>query len=175
MPFTPFHFGVHATVALPLKKRIDIPAFILANVIIDIEPLLVMIFNLNYPLHGYAHTFIGSFIIGSLWGSIAYALRGPLAKIMHFLKLPYLPALKISILSGAAGGCLHVLFDAPVYADIKPFFPLNVNPLYGLISMPSMYLLCTLLFIPAFILYFGTVKKYKSDLSIRQTNGKECL
>ncbi len=158
MPFTPFHFGAHAVVALPLQKKLDVPVFILANVIIDIEPLLVIVFNLNYPLHGYAHTFIGSFITGALWGSMAYALRKPLGKIINFLRLPYSPSLKMSILSGAAGCCLHVLFDSPIMTDIKPFFPLSVNPFYGHISKPIMYLLCTLLFIPAFMLYIRTVK-----------------
>jgi len=68
MPFTPFHFGAHACVAFPFNKKIDIPVFILANVAIDIEPLLVITLNLHYPLHGYAHTFIGAIFIGTLWG-----------------------------------------------------------------------------------------------------------
>ncbi len=159
MPFTPFHFGAHAVVALPLQKKLDVPVFILANVIIDIEPLLVIVFNLNYPLHGYAHTFIGSFFVGALWGIMAYALRNPLGKLMNFLKLPYSPSLKTSILSGVAGCWLHVLFDSLVIKDIKPFFPLAVNPLYGFVSKPVMYLICSLLFIPAFILYFRMTKK----------------
>lgn len=72
MPFTPFHFGPHACMALPINKKINIIVFILVNIIIDIEPLLVIIFNLSYPLHGYAHTFIGASIIGGIWGFIAY-------------------------------------------------------------------------------------------------------
>lgn len=123
-----------------------------------------MLFNLNYPHHGYVHTFVGSFVVGSLWGSIAYALRRPLGKIMHFLKLPYSPSMKKSILSGAAGGCLHVLFDAPLYRDIKPFYPLSINPLHGLVSTPMTYLLCILLFIPVFILYFVVIKEYKKSV-----------
>ena len=59
MPFTPFHFGPSATIAFPLRGKIDIPVFILANVAIGIEPLTVMILNLSYPLHGYAHSFLG--------------------------------------------------------------------------------------------------------------------
>ncbi len=71
MPFTPFHFGAHACAALPAGKKINILVFILANVIIDIEPLLIMIFNFAYPLHGYAHTFLGTSIIGFLWAALA--------------------------------------------------------------------------------------------------------
>lgn len=153
MPFTPFHFGAHACVALPLQKKLDVPVFILANVIIDIEPLLVMLFAWDYPLHGYVHTFLGSFVVGALWGCIAYPFRISITKLMNFFRLSYEPILRRSILSGALGGCMHVLFDAPLYTDIKPFYPFMVNPLYGLISIPQMYLLCSLLFIPAFVLY----------------------
>jgi hypothetical protein len=40
MPFTPCHFGPSACIALPLNRWIDLPVFLLANVAIDIEPLL---------------------------------------------------------------------------------------------------------------------------------------
>jgi len=32
--------------------------------------------------------------------------------------------------AGVLGWVLHVLMDTPLYADIKPFYPLVVNPLY---------------------------------------------
>jgi hypothetical protein len=45
-----FFFCPHACVALPLRRWIDVPVFIGANVVIDIEPLLVRLFRLNIPL-----------------------------------------------------------------------------------------------------------------------------
>ncbi|MBF0484325.1 MAG: hydrolase [Candidatus Omnitrophica bacterium] len=159
MPFTPFHFGAHTLVALSFKKQVDIPAFILANVVIDVEPLLVMLFNFDYPLHGYAHTLLGASIIGLLWGIVAYMFRAPLGKMMNFLGLPASSSLIMSLLSGLLGGCLHVLFDAPIYTDIRPFYPLNINPLYGIISISQIYLLCKILFIPAIVVYFLVRKK----------------
>jgi len=163
MPFTPFHFGPHACVAFPLSKYIDIPVFILANVVIDIEPLLVIIFNLSYPLHGYAHSFIGAFIIGALWGIIAFKYRTILKRLMKLLKLPYETTLKKCVISGVLGALLHVLFDAPLYADIKPFYPLRANPLYGLISIPFMYTFCGLMFIPALVFYLLSVQANQSS------------
>lgn len=163
MPFTPFHFGVHACVAFPLNKKLDIPVFILANVAIDIEPLLVITLNLFYPLHGYAHTFIGAILLGTLWGLIAFKCKYSLRRLMKFLKLPYETTLKKCIISGVLGALLHVLFDAPLYAEIKPFYPLSINPFYGLISNSSMYKLCTLLFVPALIFYVYSIIKFKND------------
>jgi len=161
MPFTPFHFGPAACVAFSLNKKIDIPIFILANVAIDIEPLLVIIFNLSYPLHGFTHSFLGAALIGILWGIIAFISKGMLQIIMRVFKLPYQTTIKKAIFSGILGSWFHVLFDTPLYMDIKPFYPLNINPLYGLVSHKSMYLLFSVLFIPAVTLYIYTVRKYK--------------
>ncbi len=83
MPFTPFHFGSHATVALPLRKYIDIPVFIGANIVVDVEPLLVMAFNLNYPLHGYCHTFLVGGLLGLAWGVAVDPFRSFIEKMMR--------------------------------------------------------------------------------------------
>jgi membrane-bound metal-dependent hydrolase YbcI (DUF457 family) len=153
MPFTPFHFGPSASIAFPLKRTIDIPVFILANVAIDIEPLTVMIFNLSYPLHGYAHSFLGAGLVGALWGVVAFKGKGILREAMHFLELKYETTITKAVISGILGAFSHVLLDAPIYTDIKPFYPLNINPLYGLVSQKAMYLFCSLLCIPAFLFY----------------------
>jgi len=165
MPFTPFHFGAHACVALPIDKHINTIVFILANVVIDIEPLLVMVFNLSYPLHGCAHTFIGASIVGGIWGFIAYQFRTTFEAVLETLKLPHKFALKQYILSGILGALLHVLFDAPLYADIRPFYPLETNPLYGLISSPLMYGICSILFVLAVILYFCAIRRHERTKS----------
>jgi membrane-bound metal-dependent hydrolase YbcI (DUF457 family) len=56
-------------------------------------------------------------------------------------------------LSGVLGAWLHVLFDAPVYTDIRPFYPLQVNPLYGCLSIDTVYVICAASFVPALIIY----------------------
>ena len=50
---------------------------------------------------------------------------------MSILRLPYTPTYVRMALSGVLGAWLHVLFDAPLYSDMKPFYPLQANPLYG--------------------------------------------
>ena len=66
MPFTPFHFGPGLLFGLLLLSYIDFPTFLLANVIIDIEPILVLSLKLNYPLHGILHSFLGGIIFSFL-------------------------------------------------------------------------------------------------------------
>ncbi|MBN2533552.1 MAG: hypothetical protein JXB88_11695 [Spirochaetales bacterium] len=155
MPFTPYHFGIHAAISIPLRKYIDIPVFILANVAVDIEPLIVILFQPEYPLHGYCHTFLFGSVIGILLAFIMYMSRGVIDTIVSVVHLEYKPRFITLIVSGITGVWLHILCDAPLYTDMKPFFPLENNPFYRLASSFTIYWICRLAFIPAIIL--GTV------------------
>lgn len=164
MPFTPFHFGPHACVSLPLYRRLDIPIFLGANVAIDIEPLLVMTLNLDYPLHGYCHTLLIGGLVGLLFAMAAYPLRRAIGRVMNRLRLPYEPTFGKMAVSGVLGAWLHVLFDAPIYTDIMPFYPSQANPLYGLLSIDAVYGICAACFVPALGIYIfvAFVRKRRS-------------
>lgn len=157
MPITPLHFGPGAVVALIFRRAIDLPVFILANVVVDIEPLMVMIFQYNYPLHGYAHTFLFGGTLGILWALAAFGMRDFLKKAMNVFALPYKARLGRMLLSGVLGIWFHVLLDSPLYADIRPFYPSDANPLYGLLGDAAVYKFCMLCFIPAIGLYLAGV------------------
>ncbi len=120
------------------------------------EPLLVMTLNLNAPLHGYVHTFLIGGVIGALFAVTFYPLRGLIGAGMKALRLPYAPTLKKMVLSGILGAWMHILFDAPLYLDIKPFYPLQTNPLYGVLSPRAVYGICIISFLPALLLYIYT-------------------
>jgi hypothetical protein len=157
MPFTPFHFGPHTCVALPLQRYIDVPIFVGVNVAIDIEPLLVMVYGFDYPLHGYCHTLLCGSLVGILLGLIAFPFRKVIRKIMSLLRLPYSINLLKMAISGMLGAWMHILFDMPLYQDIKPFYPLAANPLYGIVSAKAVYGTCALLFLPALLIYLYMV------------------
>jgi len=59
MPFTLFHLGP----GLLLLTYVDFPTFLVASVIVDIEPFLVLTLDLNYPLHGFLHPFLGGEVL----------------------------------------------------------------------------------------------------------------
>jgi membrane-bound metal-dependent hydrolase YbcI (DUF457 family) len=163
MPFTPYHFGPSGCIAILLYKRIDVLIFLLVNVALDIEPLLVIVFSLQYPIHGYAHTLFGAAIIGTLLGTILYIFKNPIQFIMvKLFRFPYESSKKKMIISGIGGGWFHIILDSLFHADIRPFYPLNFNPLYGIISRSMIYKLCAILFILALILYFAVIIKRKT-------------
>ncbi len=168
MPFTPFHFGPSCCIALPLNRYIDLPIFVFANVAIDIEPLIVMVFNLTYPLHGYAHTLLGATAIGILCGVLGNYAKNPLSFIMEKkLRLSYKNSFNKYVISGVLGTWLHVLLDSPLYTDIMPLYPFSRNnPLFGSIQSSAMYKYCALAYIPAVILYllFVTIENKRKSL-----------
>lgn len=155
MPLTPFHLGPHACVSLPLQRRLDVPVFIASNLAIDIEPLLVLISDIDYPCHGYCHTLLIGGFVGLLLGLMAFPFGKSIEKAMSLLSLPYSSRLWKMLLSGIAGAWLHILFDAPLYADIKPFYPSSANPLLGVVSPQTVYAISSLLFVPALVMYLS--------------------
>ena len=170
MPFTPYHFGPHACIAFPLSKHIDIPVFILANVIVDLEALvaliLIMKFGLNIPTHWYSHSFLIGTLVGVIWAIVAYSMRNLLSGVMKALRVKYQANFRKMLFSAILGVWLHILFDAPLYRDIKPFFPSNANPLYGILSQSTVYKICIISFIPAIVLYaFAVVSFYRNKRS----------
>jgi membrane-bound metal-dependent hydrolase YbcI (DUF457 family) len=155
MPFTPFHLGPALCLGIPLRKYIHAPTFIVANVLLDIEPLLVLITGLNYPLHGYLHTFVAAIGVGIAFGLVMFFLERSMRPLYKGLQLEPEATFKKSqfIIAGVLGTMLHVLFDAPLYWDIKPFYPLTANPLYGSVSSLEIYLLSVWMGILGIILY----------------------
>ena len=155
MPFTPFHFGPHACAGLPFGRRIDLPVFLMANVAVDVEPLLVMTLGLDYPTHGYAHTLLFGAGVGVVVALFAWPFRGVVGEVMKALRLPYDGRIRSMVLSGVLGVWLHVLFDAMLYADVHTFFPIMANPLRGIISSEGVHQVCRVCFPVAVLLYVG--------------------
>jgi len=152
MPFTPYHFGPAGFIGLLFKKRIDIPAFLLANVAIDIEPLIIMLRHLGWPHHRFCHTFIGATAVAIALAAFLYPLRNLLKKIMHLFRLPYEPTyLKILIWS-ILGAWFHIFIDSLTHWDMKPFWPSKARPLLHLIAYNDIINLCLAFWLAAIIL-----------------------
>ncbi len=162
MPFTPFHLGPALFIGIPLRKYLNLPTFLIANIIIDIEPLLVLTYNIyGYPLHGLLHTYLSALITGSILGLILYKLRNILNPVWRLLRLEEKPGQEPMkyIYAGVSGIALHILLDSPLYPDIKPLYPTTLKPLYNPTLSPNIYTLCIILGLIGLINYILLIKK----------------
>ena len=156
MPFTPFHLGPALCLGIPMRKYIHAPTFILASVLLDIEPLFVLVMGLNYPLHGYLHTFIAAIVMGVVFGFAMFFLERTMHPLYKALSLEQEATFEKThfMIAGVLGTMLHVLFDSPLYWDIRPFYPLTANPLYGSVSSLEIYLLSVWMGVLGMVFYF---------------------
>ncbi len=129
----------------------------MANILVDVEPFLVLLLRVDYPLHGYLHTFIAAPILGLALGYAMFLLERISRSLYKTLLLESnaTPKLKSFILAGILGTMLHVLLDSPLYDDIRPFYPLLSNPLYHLASLSEVYGFCTWVGVLGIAFYLG--------------------
>lgn len=161
MPFTPFHWGPSSWLGLLFFRFINVGAFLAASVIVDIEPFCVLVFNLEYPLHSFLHSYLGSTIIATLFSLVYYRLRHQINKVLKFFRIAQDSSLPVIFFSCLLGVYFHIFLDSFLYTDIKPFFPLTMNPQYGLISSPLMYLFCSTSFLIGGLFYVTMLSKGK--------------
>lgn len=152
MPFTPFHLGPGLLIGLIFFKYIDFPTFLIASVIIDLEPFLVLFLGLNYPLHGFFHSFVGGTIVAVLLAFFMSRFNKKISNIISFFKLRQNSSFKNILLASLFGIYFHIILDSPLYKDIKPFYPLDLNPFYSMLISFEIYTFCTLSFFAGLVL-----------------------
>ena len=153
MPFTPFHLGPGLLVGLLLLSYVDFPTFLVASVIVDVEPLLVLWWNLPYPLHGFFHSFLGGTLVALLLTALMRKARKSLSSLLLFFKITQTVSFKKIVLASVSGIYLHILLDSLMHRDIRPFYPLDLNPFLGLSSDLGVYMLCMWSFMGGVIIY----------------------
>jgi len=147
MPFTPFHFG-HA---LPFcfvdfkKKRVDVASCLIGSIIVDIHAVIIFLFGLPQPLHGPVHSFLIVTILGVLTGVLVHFTQNFWNKITTFFKWEQKTTLKSKIFWALLMCYTHLFLDAFLYSEMNFWWPfLNGNPFYGILSSPTVYMICTI-------------------------------
>ena len=171
MPITPYHFGPSGFLGLVFRKWIDIPVFILANVVVDVEVLVLWLGGFGAPYHRYCHTLLIGGLVGALWGAAAYSLRPAFKTGMQMLHVPYSPSRLKMVVSGILGVWLHVLLDGTYHPDVKVFWPSQTSAIWkeavGPVSRGQIKTMCLLFFLAAIVPYVLAVVSYR-----RQNNRK---
>jgi membrane-bound metal-dependent hydrolase YbcI (DUF457 family) len=152
MPFTPFHWGPGLLLGLLVFPLLDLPCFLIASVVVDIEPLVLMM--LPTPvLHAFFHTHLGATLAGLALIPVVYFLHGLLARLMRLFGLQQDKSLPRIAAAALLGTNFHVFLDSFLYPEMHPFFPFLGNPFLGLFTYGQVYLFCIVAFLGAIPLY----------------------
>jgi len=153
MPFTPFHLGPALLFGLLLYQYLDLPTFLVSNIIIDIEPFIILTRGLPIPLHGPFHSYTMSALV-SLVTALVMLLVKPVTRPVATLFRLRQESSPLRIFATALLGIyFHVTLDAFLYPEMGLMYPLESNPLLGLVSINSVYFFCTLCLPLGFALY----------------------
>jgi len=160
MPFTPFHFGPGLAFKAIGGKRFSFLVFAGSQILMDIEPLIGILQH-KPILHGYTHTLLGAFIIGTFAGIMGKAICPFLFRIMA---IPHRPYTWLASLAGAYIGTFsHILLDAIMHADMSPWWPIAPgNQLLRVISVEQLHVACL---IAGIIGIIGIIVRSKFDTS----------
>ena len=174
MPFTPYHFGPSGFIGLVFRKWIDIPVFVLANVIVDLEVLVIILLGVGWPIHRYIHTLLIGAAAGIAWALAAYPLRHLFKLIMQTLRIPYQTGLLKMIISGVLGVWLHVVIDAIYHWDVRLFWPSSSRerPLYALVSKQQVETICLVFWIAALVLWVLAMLSHSRQKKLKEAANK---
>lgn len=161
MPLTPFHLGPGLFFGMLSFRFLDLSAFLLGSIILDIEPFFAFVSGkLDQPHHHFT-SFLGG-ILGAVLALIILSIfKGQIKKWLDKIHLAQ-DSSNLSIFFGALAGCwTHVIFDSFMHYDVSPFWPSNFNPFLNLISISQNYFLCLVLGTIGLGLIFLKIKKVK--------------
>jgi membrane-bound metal-dependent hydrolase YbcI (DUF457 family) len=117
---------------------VDLPTFLIASVIVDVEPILVLSLALQYPLHGFLHSFLGGSIVALVLTVVMFRFRKLFSPIMSFFKLKQKWSITSISVASFIGIYLHLFLDAQMHQDMQPFFPLTMNPFLNQSSLSGL-------------------------------------
>ena len=151
MPFTAFHMGPGLALKGLLGSRFSLLAFGMAQVAMDVEPLVGLIQHAPI-LHGWSHTYLSAAIIGLACSWLAPPICRPVLhrwnrELKHYGYENRQTPGNISLSSAACGALLgtfsHVFLDSIMHSDIAPLLPFSqINPLHGIISITQLHWAC---------------------------------
>ena len=144
MPFTPYHMGPGILIKALLQGSFSLMVFGWAQIIMDIQPLIVMLTGEGH-LHGFSHTYLGASLLGifSAFSGKYLSEFGLLIIGISKRSNPIKIAWWVVFLSAFIGTFSHVLLDSIMHADVEPFFPLTKhNQLWAILNYEQIHKLC---------------------------------
>ncbi|WP_288402909.1 hydrolase [uncultured Acinetobacter sp.] len=162
MPITPLHLGIGCCCKAIGQQRFSMMIFAGTQVLMDMEPLLGLIYGWQY-LHLYTHNLMGATLIGS----IALLIGKPISEwgLSIISHRKWSISWKTTAISAYIGSFSHILLDAFMHHDVYLFYPwILQNPLLGLISYSIIFYGCVFSAILGSLCWFIILKLKKKGV-----------
>jgi len=133
-----------------LGRSFSFSMFCAAQVATDLEPGYFL-WRHRYPVHRWAHTYVGAVGVGILTALVATPLLRAIGRRWRAsADLPFRRWLvadtlswRTAILSALIGTLSHVWLDSIMHGDARPLRPFtDANVMLGLVSVPTLHVLC---------------------------------
>ena len=164
MPFTPYHIGFGILIKSFIQKHFSFIIFAWAQILMDIQPLLVLILGRG-KLHGLSHTIIGAGVIGVLAGLSGEIIFRIFARYKRGFAV--LPRINLYV-SAFIGTYSHVILDDIMHADVNLFYPYTDKiDFYRIISLATLHKFCLFAGLLGLMIYFPVkwiISLYKNEL-----------
>jgi hypothetical protein len=155
MPYTPLHLGPSGVAALLFPKKIDVPVFLLVNIVVDLEVWVASALRTGPLPIRYGHTLLIAGAAGLAFGAAAYPLKGLFSRAMEKLRLHYETSFKKMALSGLLGAWLHVLIDGLYRSNVVLFWPSTLSNPFCRFDKVQVETACLIMLVIALIMALG--------------------
>jgi len=159
MPFTLLHLGPALLIALFAYPLLDVPTLLVASIVLDLEPLTVILLGLQRPLHGQLHSLTLGTLVALATALGMHLLRQRTRPILMKARLGQGNDVRGYAAAAVAGAWTHVALDAFLYADLTLLYPAQLNPFLGLADAATVFNVCLVSFPLAIIVYLLRVTK----------------
>lgn len=159
MPLTPFHLGPGLLLGALTLRFFNIWAILLGSIVMDFEPLFLLIINPCYscPHHWFFHSILGAIFGSLIIAAILWRFREKLNQISLKYKIRQSFSLPVLFFSSLVAWLIHIFFDSLTHFDVLPFWPLKYNPIF---IGPGIYWLLSLMFVILGILGLILFQRY---------------
>jgi len=150
LPFTPFHMGPAMVGKACGGAAFSLLLFGYTQVLIDVEAL-IHIYQRDAYLHGFPHSFLGATLIGLVALLTGKPICSGLCRIWQAMARndqgkqtnPQFLNWKQATLTVLLGAWSHVVLDAIMHADMRPFAPFSdANPFLQMVSTATLHQIC---------------------------------
>jgi len=164
LPLTHYHLGSGLFLGTILFRFFYLPALLIGSVFADIEPIILGLYNYNYPylsyphhgaLHSLAAGVLASILIAIVLKNFRWPFKNGGIKLLGF----FWPAQKktyMNMFFGAlVGYTSHIIFDSIMHYDVYPFWPSKYNPILRVIGVNREYTIMYWMAITGIVSFIG--------------------